>query len=113
MLKDTLQNQLRDMLESNILSFKEINNQIVKVHMNLEGYTKEVNYFTNIVGQIEKFCDYYKQGNIPTYSIPSENVKLILKRMDEKFDTILKNIDMMRELISSDTANGIPDNQVK
>lgn len=59
-LRDTLDNQLREMLDSNILCLKQINNQICKVTMGLKGYTEEVRYFSGIVGQVEKFCEFYK-----------------------------------------------------
>lgn len=112
-LRDTLENQLRQMMDSNILSLKQINNQICKVTMGLKGYTEEVRYFSGIVDQIEKFCDFYKQGNIPTYVIPSENVQLVLTRMEEKFITISKNINLLKELVASEGTNGIPDNQIQ
>ena len=112
-LKKTLERQLREMMDSNILSLKQINNQICRVTLGLKGYTEEVRYFSGIVGQIEKFCDFYKQGNIPTYVIPSENVRVVLSRMEERLTSIQKNIEMLKELVQSEAASGIPDNQIQ
>ncbi len=100
-------------MDNNVLSLKLINNQICKVTMGLKGYTEEVRYFQGIVSQIEKFCDFYKQGSIPNYMVPSENVLLVLSRMDERFVSIQKNIDLLKELVASESANGIPENQVQ
>ena len=49
-LKHTLGQKLKDTMDRNILSLKQINNQICRVSRGLENYTEEVRYFTRIVG---------------------------------------------------------------
>lgn len=49
-LKQTLGQKLKDTMDHNILSLKQINNQICRVSKGLESYTEEVKYFTGIVG---------------------------------------------------------------
>ena len=70
-------------------------------------------YFTGIVGQLEKFCDFYRQGSIPNYQVPSENIQRVITRMGERFEAVSKNIEMLKELVSSESASGVPHNQMQ
>jgi hypothetical protein len=112
-LKQTLDVQLKETMDRNILSLKVINNQICKVTMNLKSYTEEVKYFGEIVDQIEKYRDSFKQGSIPNYMVPSENVQVVLNRLTEKFDCIQKNIEMLKELVTAENQSSIPNNQIQ
>lgn len=112
-LRDTLDIQLKETMDRNILSLKVINNQICKVTMGLKAYTEEVKYFGEIVDQIERYRDSYKQGSIPNYMVPSENVQVVLNRLSEKFDCIQKNVEMLKELVVAENESSIPNNQIQ
>jgi hypothetical protein len=45
--------------------------------------------------------------------VPSDNVKLVLSRMEEKFANIQKNINLLKDLVASESANGIPENKIQ
>lgn len=112
-LRSTLGQKLKDNMDRNILNLKQINNQICSVSKGLEAYTEELRYFSGIAGQLEKFCDFYRQGNIPNYQIPSENVQRVIARMGERFLSVTKNIDLLKDLVASESASGIPQNQMQ
>jgi len=103
--KCQLEEKLEVALQNNLSSLKHCNLQISTLSRQLSELHKEINYFTMVSDDFERYHEHVKQGTQPQYPIPSPNLTNIVKYVYDRVNFLTSVMGELIETVSKNSQN--------